>query len=74
MINVQVKATKIKHSEFGIRFSRDKSLRYKAVSLKQCSPGLQPCKLDNWTLSIDYLIFNSGLSALGGFIQEERCY
>jgi len=39
MINIQVKANSIMHSEFGIRFNRDKSLRYKAVSCMHVGAG-----------------------------------
>ena len=95
MINVQVKANSIMHSEFGTRFSRDNQLVPQPVSA-----GINPCAtkqsalclvgaglvsarfrkspvairvptrgtlLDNWTLDIDCWIFNSSLSASGGF-------
>lgn len=48
MINVQVKATSLKHLKFGMKLGRDKSLSYIAAGRMPCSAELTPAEFANW--------------------------
>jgi len=64
--------SKVKQTALGIRNSAQSLVGINPCATKQpalclLDQGDSPAELENWTLDIDYWIFNSSLSASGGF-------